>query len=136
LRNDATPIILGVLPVDLINRTLGTELEPGDAILTATADRHIANDHPNDYGLVKASLGLVIESPTYIGQSPHHAESFELVRRVVGSNGIDIVLAAITLTRNEYGNYNVHSAYRLTEEKVTGRIKRGHLCLPKKKGPG
>ena len=129
-------LVLGPLPVDLINRTLGTELDPGDAILTANADRHIEKDHFTDYVLVKSSLALVIEEPTYIGQSPRHAGSFELVRRVVGPNGIDIVLAAVTLTRNEFGNYNVHSAYRLTEEKVTARIRRRHLCLPKKKGAG
>jgi hypothetical protein len=129
-------ILLGPLPVELINATIGTELEPGGAILTSRAHRHIARDHAEDYAVVMAYIRVLIAAPTYIGQSPHHGEGFEMVRRVIVPGETEIILAGINLTRNEFGNYNVHSAYRLTEEKVTGRIHRGHLLFPKKKGPG
>lgn len=59
-----------------------------------------------------------------------------MVRRVIVPGETEIILAGISLTRNEFGNYNVLSAYRLTEEKVTKRIQRSHLFFPKKKGPG
>ncbi len=129
-------ILLGPLPIDLINRTLATELEPGDAILTAVAHRHIAKDHSGDYALVIANLRLVISQPTYIGQSPNHGAAFEMVRRLAVPGGDESSLAAVNMIRNDFGNYNVHSAYRLTEEKVTARIIRKHLLSTKRKAPG
>jgi hypothetical protein len=128
-------ILLGPLPVELINSTLGTELESGDAILTSRAHEHIATDHADEYVAVMTHIQLLISAPTYIGQSPRHGGEFEMVRRVIIPGGDEIILAGINLTVNEFGNYNVHSAYRLTEERVTRRIQRGHLCFPKKKGP-
>ena len=59
---------LGPLPVDLINRTLGTELEPGRVRLSARAHRHIAEDHPDDYQTCMAALPGAVAAPTYIGQ--------------------------------------------------------------------
>jgi hypothetical protein len=129
-------ILLGALPVDLINATLEADLEPGDAILTSRAHRHVALDHPNDYAAVITYLALVIAQPTYIGQSPHHSGAFEMVRRVIIPNQNEILLAAISLTRNDLGNYNVRSAYSLKESEVTRRIQLRHLCNPKRKAPG
>lgn len=63
-------LLLGPLPVDLINATLGVDLEPGDAIITARAHRHIAQDHAEDYAAVMAYIRVLIAAPTYIGQSP------------------------------------------------------------------
>jgi Barnase-EndoU-ColicinE5/D-RelE like nuclease len=129
-------ILLGPLPVELINSTLDVELEPGAAIITSRAHRHIASDHPEDYAAVMTYIHLLIAQPTYIGQSPHHASAFEMVRRVIIPNQNEIILAAVNFTRNERGNYYVHSAYRLKESEVTRRIQYRHLCNPKKKGPG
>ena len=39
---------LGQRPVELINATLGTELEPGNAILTVRAHEHVEADHPDE----------------------------------------------------------------------------------------
>lgn len=125
-------ILLGPLPVDLINRTLGTELDAGDAVLTARAQDHITKDHPDDFILVMHCIELVIKDPTYIGQSPHHGSEFELVRyvKMAGSDGA--VLAAVSLTPNDFGNYNVHSAYVIPQARVDRRIARGHLFNAKK----
>lgn len=129
-------ILLGALPVELINATLDVELEPGDAIITSRAHRHIALDHPEDYAAVMTYIHLLIVQPTYIGQSPHHGDAFEMVRRVIVPGQDEIILAAINFDRNDRGNYNVKSAYRLKESEVTRRIQLRHLCNPKKKGPG
>ncbi len=56
---------LGPLPVDLINRTLGTELDPGRVRLSARAHRHIAEDRPDDYPTCIGALPGVIAAPTY-----------------------------------------------------------------------
>jgi len=125
-------IFLGPLPADLINNTLGTELEDGDVVITARAQAHIALDHTQDFALVMEHLKLVISAPTYIGQSPHHPEAFELVRRIVLRDTSEIILAAINITRNAFGNYDVHSAYRITQERVDRRVASGHLRNPKK----
>lgn len=125
-------ILLGPLPAELINNTLGTELEGGDVVITARAQAHIALDHAQDFGLVMNHLRLVIAAPTYIGQSPHHPEAFELVRRISLPGTDEIILAAINITRNAFGNYNVHSAYRISQEKVDRRVASGHLRNPKK----
>lgn len=118
--------------MDVINRTLGSELEVGEAILTARAQDHIAKDHPDDRDLVMANLQAVIRSPTYIGQSPHHGAALELVRHVMLPGTDKHVLAAVSLTPNLFGNYNVHSAYVITQARVDRRIARGHLFNTKK----
>jgi hypothetical protein len=125
-------IHLGPLPSDLINKTLGTEMDAGDAVLTARAQDHIEQDHPDDFALVMHCIELVIKDPTYIGQSPHHGGEFEMVRyvKMAGSDGT--VLAAISLTPNDFGNYNVHSAYTISQARVDRRIARGHLFNTKK----
>jgi hypothetical protein len=130
--------ILGPLPVDLISRTLDLDwdMEAGDAILTAQAKKHIADRHSEDFAIVMRYLDVVIENPTYIGQSPHHADAFEMVRRITVEGGTEVILAAVSLKRNGFGNYSVHSAYCLKEETVTARVQRGHLLAPKRKAPG
>ena len=128
-------IVLGLLPVDVINRTLGTELEAGEAILTVRAQDHIAEDHPEDRNLVMANLQAVITNPTYIGQSPHHGAAFELVRRVILPGTDKHVLAAVHLIPNASGSYSVHSAYVINQAKVDRRIARGRLFNAKNKGP-
>ena len=39
----------GPLPVDLINRTTGLELENGNAFFSINAQKHAAKRHPLDY---------------------------------------------------------------------------------------
>jgi hypothetical protein len=107
------------LPVGLINRTLGTDLEVGDAWLSKVAHQHFAEDHPDDYAACFPLPADVIESPTWLGQAAHHAENFELVTRL--RSGSRIVLAAIKLERNRLGNYNVASVYCIEQKDVDSR---------------
>jgi hypothetical protein len=77
---DSYPAIdLGPLPVDLINAALGTELEPGNARLSAAAHRHMATDHAADYPACIAELANALAGPTYIGKAPGHRGNFEMV---------------------------------------------------------
>jgi hypothetical protein len=56
-------LIIGPLPIDAINRTLGTELEAGDVILTRGAQRHAYKRHPEDYPKCLPHLAGVIANP-------------------------------------------------------------------------
>jgi len=73
---------LGQLPHEIINCTLGLELEPGEVYLSGKAHRHIANDHVADYRLVMDAIELAISEPTYVGQAPHHPRNIEVIKRV------------------------------------------------------
>jgi hypothetical protein len=129
------PKTLGPCPHELINRTLDLEIEAGNVVLSVRAEDHIKRDHPADYAVVMASLAQVGSNPGYIGQAPHHADNIEMVRRIVTDDTQSIVLVAIRLERNYYGNYNVVSAYCIREEQIAARLNSRQLLYPKKKAP-
>lgn len=126
------PVRICALPVDLINRTLGTELAKGDAWLSAVAHQHFAEDHADDYAICFSSLAEIIENPTWLGQAITHSANFELVSRIVGIDRI--VLVAIRLQPNKYGNYNVVSVYCIKQETVDAR-RRSRRLVPTVKSP-
>lgn len=113
------------MPIDLINSVLGTELESGDAWLSAAAHRHIAEDHPQDYEVCLPLLGDVISGPTWIGQAHYHGGNFEVIARKTSSIGI--ILVALSLMPNDYGNYNVRSAYRIEQKDVDAKRSAGRI---------
>lgn len=115
------------LPVCIINNALGTELEPGEAWLSREAHRHIAEDHREDYPVCFPILEEVISRPTWIGQAHYSGVNCELVARKMGNIGI--VLAAICLEPNKFGNYNVCSVYRIEQKDVDARRASGRLIL-------
>lgn len=117
---------LGSLPVDAINRVLGTELEPGNVWLSAQAHRHMAEDHPEDYPTCIATLELAISNPTFAGQAPKTRDNFEIVRRILKPEGY-AVLVAIGLVIDKNGLYRVRSSYLIKSEKVDTRRQAGHL---------
>lgn len=119
----------GPLPVDLINATIGTELEPGVVRLSAAAHRHIAEDHPNDYAACMSALPLALAAPSFIGQAPGHSRNFEIVRRTHRPDG-RAVLVAISLDRDEAGFYRIRSCYLITAEAVDARRHAGRLKAP------
>ena len=108
------------VPVEKINAVLGSELEPGDAWLSAKAHRHIAEDHSDDYEICIAHLRIAILEPTYVGQAPHHAENIEIIKRVRLTE-TKFVLVALALTPNAYGNYNVRSSYLIDQTDLDSR---------------
>ncbi|WP_434616374.1 hypothetical protein [Azospirillum sp. B2RO_4] len=116
------------LPVNPINRALGTEMEAGCAWLSSIAHRHIATDHSDDYGICIANLEVVISRPMYVRQSDRHARNFELIRRI-DVDGRPLMLVAVSLERNEQGNYNVRSSYLIKEKDLERRKRSGSLKL-------
>jgi hypothetical protein len=120
--------LLCQLPVDPINRALETELEVGFAWLSSIAHRHIATDHSGDYDICIANLELVISRPMYVRQSDRHARNFELIRRIE-VEGRPLMLVAVSLERNEQGNYNVRSSYLIKEKDLEKKKRSGSLKL-------
>jgi hypothetical protein len=119
---------LGPLPVELVNATIGTELDPGQVRLSPSAHRHMAEDHPTDYPVCITALAQAIGDPTFIGQAPGHARNFEMIRRIGRPDG-RVVLVAISLEPNEAGDYRVRSCYLLEPEKVENRRQEGRLRI-------
>ncbi|PGH54731.1 hypothetical protein CRT60_33875 [Azospirillum palustre] len=120
--------LLCELPVDSINRVLGTELEVGCAWLSSIAHRHIAVDCSDDYSICIVNLELVISQPMYVRQSDRHARNFELIRRI-DLEGRPLMLVAVSLERNDRGNYNVRSSYLITETDLEKKKRSGSLKL-------
>lgn len=119
---------LGPLPVDLINSALGTELEPGRAVLSARAHRHMAVDHPADYPICMAALADAIAAPNFIGQDPKHRENFEIVKRVGLPDG-RAVLVAIGLEIDDDGCYRVRSSYLISQRTIDARREAKRLVI-------
>ncbi|BDW99490.1 hypothetical protein [Maricaulis maris] len=120
-------IRIGLLKTAEINRRLGTELVDADVWASKAAHRHFAVDHPDDYNLVVANLGLVIEDPGYIGQKPGNADNFYLVRNVPGLDSS--VLVAIGIRLNKHGTYNLRSAYTVSHTDIQRYRAAGHLWI-------
>ena len=94
------PIILGPLAVEMINRTIGTELQPGLARLSSRAHRHAQIDHPEDYALCIRFIEAVVIDPSFIGQVPKHGRNIELLRRIPGHDG-NATLVAVKMEPDE-----------------------------------
>ena len=120
MRTAYPALVFGDLPIEAINKALGTELEPGQVRLSRTAHRHIAEDHPDDYAYCLSALAEAVKTPTFVGQSPHHANNFEIIRRVPRADR-KAVLVAVGLERDERGAYSVKSCYLVEPEKVDAR---------------
>lgn len=125
------PIELGPLPVEMINRTLGTELEAGEVRVSSKAHKHIAEDHAEDYEVVLENIEATITTPTFLGQAPHHARNIELVRRVRLEGRLGYVLVAVGLEPDDHGSYRVCSAYLIKPDQVESRRLKRRLLPPK-----
>ncbi len=131
-KSQCVALRLGVLDVELVNRTLQCELLPGELYLSRQAHWHIAKDHPDDYDACMSALHRVGQSPGLIGQAPNHSDNFELVIRFRSkSPEQEYVLIAVGLEVDEDGLYRIKTAYRLPERTITARRSAGRLHLPK-----
>jgi hypothetical protein len=121
------PIMYGFLPIDRIAHILKEELRDGRVRLSASAHRHIAQDHPEDYEFCLAHMAEAIENPTYIGKPPWQIRNFELVKKIEDHN----LLIAVSLEQ-DHGSYRIRSSYRISYEKVRKRLAEKYLLSPKK----
>lgn len=128
IRNTRRAFRVGPLPAELINRALGTELDIADVWVSKACHTHIADDHPADYPVIMAHLIDILRSPTYAGQDAHSGSGFYLVRKVEpGVDGREFALVAIALELNQFGTYNVKSAYTIKQTDVDSRRLKGAL---------
>lgn len=134
-------IKFGPFPHKMVEKTLNLELEPGGLYLSAQAHKHIAEDHPTDYPIVGINLDNCVNNPNYIGQSPRHQRNIEFVKRLPvrdklydGTERIItyIALVAVSVERDQYGDYRIVSGYLIEEKDITTRRASGYLSLAKK----
>jgi hypothetical protein len=117
-------LIIGPMPVAAVNKTLGTEIEAGQVILTRGAQRHANKRHPQDYPKCLPHLASVIANPRYIGDD--HSNSGIEIWGYVGSLQ-SLVLVAIELIPDKAGRYQIASFYMVSEKKAQSRREKGYL---------
>lgn len=123
-------IDLGPLPVEVINATLGLELEPGNAVLTVGAQKHVHSRHPKDFAVHLAHVGMVIKAPSYMGDDFKNSGKIELIRRVPGPTGL---LVALVIEPDEDGRYHVASFYTVTQSRIDQRRQKGKVLNTRRK---
>lgn len=112
------------LPCDLINRTLGTELEPGEVVLTRAGERHAARRHPADFPRCLPFLEAIVSNPFYIGDD-HENAGIELIARLPSVG--EFVLVAVNITPDAAGRYQISSFYPVSAAKIQSRREKGFL---------
>lgn len=115
------------MPVEVINATLETELEPGGVMLGRGAQAHALKRHPDEYPLCLPHVASVVANPLYIGDDFNNEGSIELIGRVPALGGF--MLVAVTVTKDQEGFYNVCSFYPVGEKKIQSRRERGFLMV-------
>lgn len=123
-------LVLGPLPVDVINRTIETELAEGQVILSAAAQLHAQRYHPEDFPHILPHIGAIVTAPFYVGDDHRNPGKIELIGRIPGA-GI-VALVAVSIEQDGDGNYNVASFYQISEEKLQTRRSRGFLKIARK----
>ncbi len=118
---------VGPLPAQAINRAIDTELDVADVWVSKACHAHIAIDHPEDYPIIKANIIDIIRNPTMVGQDPQHGENFYLVKKVPADEGEGFSMVAIGLEPSQFGNYNVRTAYIISQDDIDTRRLRGSL---------
>jgi hypothetical protein len=124
-------MVLCHLPADTINRTIETELEIAEVVLTRAAQTHAARRHPADYPKCFPHLARVIANPLYIGDDYRNPGYIELISAIPGPPP-EFMLVAVNLELNEYGQYEVASFYLISEKKIASRRGKGYLKVAQK----
>jgi hypothetical protein len=119
-------LIIGPMPVIAVNKTLGTELEAGEVVLTRGAQRHANQRHPEDYPKCLPHLANVIANPRYIGDD-YTNSGIEIWGYV--ATLATMVLVAVELIPDEQGRYQTSSFYIVSEKKAQARRLKGFLKL-------
>ena len=124
-RRHPPSVVLGPLPINRINKGMGTELEPGMLIVPAGMDVHVSRKRPGEYARLLPHLGAVTANPLYAGDDFKN-EGIEIIGSAPGSGG-EFILIAICLTLDNGGNYQVRTFYSITDEKIQQRRRKGVL---------
>jgi hypothetical protein len=121
------PYLFGDLPVQVINATLGFELDAGEVVMPVNAQRHAQRKRPADYARCFPHVASVISNPLYLGDDFRNAGKIELVGRPP-SLGTPL-LVAVELKLDGDGRYSVTSFYPLSERTIANRRAKRHLLI-------
>lgn len=132
-KNNPVLLELGPLPTDVIEATLGIEVEPGPVVFTVSNQKHARARHPDDFGRCLPHIGAVIANPMFLRDDYKNAGKIELISRVpaLGSG----LLVAIEIEPDAQGRYRVASMYPVSQKKIDGRREAGTLLIAKRKAP-
>jgi hypothetical protein len=122
----------GNFPDNIVNKTLGIDVEPGEVVFSVPAQNHANRRHPGDAALIIPHLSQVIEDPMYIGDDFNNPGKIELVRKIPDSGGRS-ALIAVTLEMDGRGFYNICSSYLITQSEVDKKRNKGILKNAKAK---
>lgn len=112
-------LCLGSLPVEAINKTLGYDLEPGEVIFSAAAQKHAYQRHPNDFGRCLPFVGNSVLKPNYLGDDFKNHGKIEMISRLPLIGGG--LLVALAIEPNGQGQYSVTSMYPIDDRKIENR---------------
>jgi hypothetical protein len=131
-QNQLVDLVLGPLPVEMVNLALGLELDPGLVVLSRATQIHARRRHPTDYPVCLPFVGGVIADPLYIGDDFKNS-GIELI--AFSHSASSYILVAIGTRMDHGGNYQVASFYPVSRAKIDARRGKGFLHVAKKKGP-
>ncbi|MEG3162957.1 hypothetical protein U1763_20965 [Sphingomonas sp. LB2R24] len=126
-RERSGPFEFGELPVDLINRILDLELDPGVVVMPINAQKHALKRHPEEFPVYFPHVAAVVQSPLYVRDDFKNDGKIELVGQPLGAP--NALLVAIEITLDAAGRYNVTSFYPISEQKIANRREKGTLKL-------
>ena len=116
---------LGPIPAEVINLTLGLDLDPGPVILSRNAQKHALSSHPVEYPPCLPHVAAVVADPLNLGDDFKNGGKIEMIGRVPAPGSF--LLVAVTIERDPAGRYNVCSFYPISEKKIQPRRARGYL---------
>ncbi len=119
-------ILLGPLPHEEINRTLGLELNPGPVVFTVPAQRHAMKSHPDDFQACLPFVALTVKEPSYAGDDFKNPGKIELIRRMPDKQGL---LVALVVQPDDKGRYHVASMYPIPQSVIDRRRQAGWLKI-------
>jgi len=123
-------LILGPLPVDVINRTLGHDLDDGEVVFTGGAQAHAMKRHAEEFVRCLPHVGSIVCNPDFMGDDFHNPGKIELIGRVPALDGG--VLVAVIVEPDESGRYRIASCYRVSAKKIENRRQKGLLRPPRR----
>lgn len=119
-------LLPGNFPDNIVNKTLGIDVDPGEVIFSVPAQNHANKRHPGDAAVIIPHLSQVIEDPMYVGDDFNNAGKIELVRKIPNSDG-QSALIAVTVEKDDKGFYNICSSYLITQSEVDKKRSKGIL---------
>jgi phage-Barnase-EndoU-ColicinE5/D-RelE like nuclease3 len=123
-------LVLGELPTNAINKTLGLELENGLVVMSRAAQTHASRRHPQDFINILPHIAGVVTNPLYVGEDFKNKGKIELIGVVPGSS--QFALVAIVVEKDSRGRYNIASFYPVSRSKIEGRKEKGFLQIMKR----